>query len=180
MTSTGVNVGFTYGEKSSSKVLKPPGGECSDIFGTSNASFQQGRSQGKQYQHTSIFGTDGAATVNNQSPTARRDSDTQNRLFGTTASEESSPRRIVDRMKSNVFTGEEQANTNHSAKKQVRRNPITGEVLDDDDEETEENGLQNENGNANPITGDGTVASPNQATCVKIRNPPGGKSSGIF
>lgn len=184
MSSTEFSVGFSDREKLSSKVLKPPGGECSDIFGSFSSPSQQNgrRGQQQQQQASPIFGTE-EPSPNNHNSSGRRDSDTQTRLFGG-ATEESSPRRVVDRMKSNIFV--EQGHNNNASptsnsKKHVRRNPITGEIYDDEEEENEVINHQNGNGDAgNPITGEGTPIQSNQATCVKIRNPPGGKSSGIF
>ncbi|XP_067122597.1 microtubule-associated protein Jupiter-like isoform X2 [Centruroides vittatus] len=182
MTSTEFSVGFSDREKSSSKVLKPPGGECSDIFGSYSGPTQQNVKRGQQHQHSSSIFANEEPSSNNHNCTGRRDSDTQARLFGG-AVEESSPRRVVDRMKSNIFIdeGHNNASPTNSAKKQVRRNPITGEVYDDEEEENGVNGHENENGDVvgNPITGEGTAVPQNPA-CVKIRNPPGGKSSGIF
>ncbi|XP_067122596.1 microtubule-associated protein Jupiter-like isoform X1 [Centruroides vittatus] len=164
------------------RVLKPPGGECSDIFGSYSGPTQQNVKRGQQHQHSSSIFANEEPSSNNHNCTGRRDSDTQARLFGG-AVEESSPRRVVDRMKSNIFIdeGHNNASPTNSAKKQVRRNPITGEVYDDEEEENGVNGHENENGDVvgNPITGEGTAVPQNPA-CVKIRNPPGGKSSGIF
>ncbi|XP_067122598.1 microtubule-associated protein Jupiter-like isoform X3 [Centruroides vittatus] len=136
------------------RVLKPPGGECSDIFGSYSGPTQQNVKRGQQHQHSSSIFANEEPSSNNHNCTGRRDSDTQARLFGG-AVEESSPRRVVDRMKSNIFIdeGHNNASPTNSAKKQ----DVVG----------------------NPITGEGTAVPQNPA-CVKIRNPPGGKSSGIF
>ncbi|EEC12423.1 conserved hypothetical protein, partial [Ixodes scapularis] len=97
------------------RVIKPPGGEDSDIFGVrspqpsspGDLSLQTPRKV-KNYQQSSIFTpseddlpttpSSGAST-----PTRRRLSDnSQERLFG--AEDVGTPRRIVDRMKSNIFS----------------------------------------------------------------------------
>lgn len=99
------------------RVIKPPGGDDSDIFGVRSPQPQQpgaGVEPGtprkvKNYQQSSIFTpseddlvpttpSSGAST-----PTRRRMSDnSQERLFG--AEDLGTPRRIVDRMKSNIFS----------------------------------------------------------------------------
>ncbi|XP_054154949.1 microtubule-associated protein Jupiter-like [Oppia nitens] len=127
-----------------------------------------------------------SATPPSSASSSRRGSrqeDTKNRLFGE-AGVESPRRRVVDRMKSNIFS--ETPATNGSAalvrsasvKKYdhvIRRNPITGEVYD---EAKPANGHNGVNGRINGVNGNGSTSLP--ATPVKVRQPPGGKCSGIF
>lgn len=146
------------------RVLKPPGGESSNIFGGESPSTP-----------SNGFTSPGSRGTPDSSST-------RNRLFGDEAtspeSENGSPRRRVsiDRMKSNIFaSGGDQVDSSPksgSAKKLVRRNPITGEILD---EEKATNG--HTNGNSN-----GHIEEKITPTQVagRVRKPPGGESSGIF
>jgi len=117
-----------------------------------------------------------------------RQEDTKNRLFGQEV--ESPRRRVVDRMKSNIFT-ENNVNVigvkggngglvrSASVKKYdfvVRRNPITGEVYDETNN-TKTNGHNGINGRVNGVN-NGSASLP--TTPVRVRQPPGGKCSGIF
>ncbi|XP_013781693.1 jupiter microtubule associated homolog 2-like isoform X4 [Limulus polyphemus] len=72
-------------------------------------------------------------------------------MFGSDVTD-TTPRKVVDRMKSNVFDGPGQISKPSSAKKYE---------------------------SPNPVTGSGDPGCPVQP-CVRVRNPPGGKSSGIF
>ncbi|KAM7291397.1 microtubule-associated protein Jupiter isoform X1 [Ixodes scapularis] len=147
------------------RVIKPPGGEDSDIFGVrspqpsspGDLSLQTPRKV-KNYQQSSIFTpseddlpttpSSGAST-----PTRRRLSDnSQERLFG--AEDVGTPRRIVDRMKSNIFSEVDspapQAPVPASAsKKFVSRNPITGDVY---------NVKQNGHGGMNGYSSNGSTS----------------------
>ncbi|RWS04868.1 microtubule-associated protein Jupiter-like isoform X2 [Dinothrombium tinctorium] len=100
-----------------------------------------------------------------------RNEDTKTRLFGPP---ESSPRKIRNHLKSTVFSTETCEAPKVSPKKYgwcaVRRNPITGEIYDD----IFSGGNEKINGNATA----GSLSLP--STPVKIRQPPGGKSSAIF
>ena len=119
-----------------------------------------------------------------------RQEDTKNRLFGPEV--ESPRRRVVDRMKSNIFSENGTASLQRSASVKkydhvIRRNPITGEVYDEVDRTNgQSNGLSNgHNGKGNGINGmngingiNGSASLP--STPVRVRQPPGGKCSGIF
>ncbi|GIY85981.1 microtubule-associated protein Jupiter [Caerostris darwini] len=137
MTSTEFTVGLE-GSRNSSKVLKPPGGGSSDIFGCASAA---------QYSSNERQKNKEAASGN-----------TQNRLFA--------PR---------------------SAKKSyVRRNPITGEEIEIyPKNEKEENGKENEESEKEVQENGEEEKKPEIPTkpiqtSIRVRNPPGGKSSGIF
>lgn len=66
MTSTSFNVGLGGTSRSSSKVLKPPGGGSSDIFGAAEA--QQSPRKVKQYMASNISLTDGAPAPSGTGP----------------------------------------------------------------------------------------------------------------
>lgn len=118
------------------RVLKPPGGEDSDIFGVRSPSTPMAASPRRvvKGQQSTIFGygdeTDRASGVSSGASTPRRKMSTssQERLFGS--EDFSTPRRAVDRMKSNVFEGQRSAPATPVAvnKKYISRNPITGDV----------------------------------------------------
>uniref|UniRef100_A0A1B6MBV5 Microtubule-associated protein Jupiter n=1 Tax=Graphocephala atropunctata TaxID=36148 RepID=A0A1B6MBV5_9HEMI len=65
MTSTSFNVGLTTGTRNSSKVLKPPGGGSSDIFGTSGESVEPQRKT-RTHLTSSIFGEESATPSRNK------------------------------------------------------------------------------------------------------------------
>ncbi|RWS30610.1 microtubule-associated protein Jupiter-like isoform X2 [Leptotrombidium deliense] len=99
---------------------------------------------------------------------ASKPEDTKTRLFGPP---ESSPRKIRNHMKSTVFStdlGEVARVLSPKKFASVRRNPITGEVYDD----IYSGGNAKINGNT---TSAGSLSLP--STPVKIRQPPGGKST---
>ncbi|PRD23965.1 UNVERIFIED_CONTAM: hypothetical protein NCL1_44998 [Trichonephila clavipes] len=103
MTSTGFTVGLD-GSRNSSKVLKPPGGGSSDIFGISQNSANE-RLRNKE-----------AA------------SNTQGRLFGTSNDIVTPVKKNVS---SNIFSNAPPPAPPKSCKKPyVRRNPITGEEIE--------------------------------------------------
>lgn len=171
------------------RVIKPPGGDDSDIFGVRSPQPQQpgaGVEPGtprkvKNYQQSSIFTpseddlvpttpSSGAST-----PTRRRMSDnSQERLFG--AEDMGTPRRIVDRMKSNIFSELDspapQAPAPASAsKKFVSRNPITGDVY---------NVKQNGHGGMNGYSSNGSTSPLDSPPNGHAQYAPGGRPSGGF
>ncbi|XP_076333842.1 microtubule-associated protein Jupiter-like [Tachypleus tridentatus] len=164
------------------RITNSPGRSSSDIFGNINDQDEQKPQKKKNpNMYSSFYGSEDDSSNNNA--IQRRSSwHTQSNLFGTYLTDIITPRKVVDRMKSNVFDGSEPVTKPYNAKKYspVRRNPVTGEVYDD---ASKQNGY--ENGHANitesPNTGvsNGDPVSPAQ-TSVRVRIPPGGKSSGIF
>lgn len=85
MTSTSFTIGFGDNSKSSSKVLKPPGGGSSDLFGADGAEPQTPRSMNKNRMQSSIFAAPDGQKAGNGSETPRRNvagQDSHNRLFG--------------------------------------------------------------------------------------------------
>uniref|UniRef100_A0A1E1WZJ2 Microtubule-associated protein Jupiter n=1 Tax=Amblyomma aureolatum TaxID=187763 RepID=A0A1E1WZJ2_9ACAR len=156
------------------RVIKPPGGDDSDIFGVrspQSAAEPSTPRKVKNYQQSSIFTpseddlvpttpSSGAST-----PTRRRLSDnSQERLFG--AEDMPTPRRVVDRMKSNIFSELDSpappapAPTSAS-KKFVSRNPITGDVYS-----VKRNGY----GGMNGYSSNGSTS--------PVDSPPNGRQSG--
>jgi hypothetical protein len=210
MSSTQFNVGFGS-EKPSSRVIQAPGGASSNIFGSANG---VNGSEGSDLNSidsgslsslpsTPINGINGSngstnghhffgdamsecSTPPSSASSSRRGSrqeDTKNRLFGPEV--ESPRRRVVDRMKSNIFS---ENTTNGSAVLQrsasvkkydhvIRRNPITGEVYDEPNPKINGHNTNGINGKVNGVN-NGSASLP--TTPVRVRQPPGGKCSGIF
>ncbi|XP_055714391.1 microtubule-associated protein Jupiter isoform X13 [Phlebotomus papatasi] len=140
MTSTNFQIGFSENAKNSNKVLKPPGGGTSDIFG-GESSMETPRSN-KNRMASNIFGdTAGPVSKNGDRPRAVIDS--HNRLFGE-------PERIQtplkNRMKSNIPIGDTvdkglNGHTNgHSGASSPKINGINGGC------KNMENGVEHTNG----------------------------------
>ncbi|XP_027197407.1 uncharacterized protein LOC113791781 isoform X1 [Dermatophagoides pteronyssinus] len=201
------------------RIIKAPGGGENNIFGQSgdnqpmngngkangNGSISEtesvdgsviscpstpvhnGNGNGSQFGYES----DTSSTISSTT-SSRRGSlqDTKNRLFGQPEGLESPRRRVVDRMKSNIFAEPEPAPVvrSPSVKKYehvIRRNPITGEVLEEQQQQLQhQQPTSNGNGNATvnmngSMNGsNGSASMPN--TPVRVRQPPGGKTSNIF
>ncbi|KAH9404597.1 hypothetical protein TYRP_000423 [Tyrophagus putrescentiae] len=193
------------GKKIVQRVIKAPGGGSSNIFGPEGGK-QQSNGNGSCSETESVDGSvlscpstpvhngngNGSAfgyesdtsSTPSSAASSRRGSlaETKNRVFGLAeaAPTESPRRRVVDRMKSNIFAEPEPAPIvrTPSVKKYehvVNRNPITGEVLDKA-VAPPANGTANGNGTVNGVNGSASM--PN--TPVRVRQPPGGKSSNIF
>ncbi|XP_052888101.1 microtubule-associated protein Jupiter isoform X2 [Anopheles moucheti] len=84
MTSTNFTVGFGENSKASSKVLKPPGGGSSDLFGADQLGPNTPRTMSKNRMQSNIF-TAPSDAHKNGSETPRRNGqgqDSHNRLFG--------------------------------------------------------------------------------------------------
>ncbi|GIY53037.1 microtubule-associated protein Jupiter [Caerostris darwini] len=187
------------------RIVKPPGGECSDIFSPKNASDQLTPRKTKNYMQSSIFSPD--SPYNGHTTPSPKSLDTQNRLFGADAADGSTPRRVVNRQRSSIFEDEVVDSRPHSQKTTPARrpcmNPITGEPFMENGGSpngsfsnggspngsinggTPMNGRSNggtpTNGHSNGYTnGHSTPESPMNGDVKRYRNPPGGKSSGIF
>ncbi|CAL1265101.1 unnamed protein product [Larinioides sclopetarius] len=167
MTSTEFTIGLD-GSRNSSKVLKPPGGGSSDIFGTGATQFSSNERQKNKE----------AASHN-----------TQNRLFGSSDNGASTPSK--KHSTSNIFANEPPQPAKSFKKTYVRRNPITGEEYEmypenekKENGEKEKNGDEQDNveqnGGTNEEEKKAEVPSKPITTSIRVRNPPGGKSSGIF
>ncbi|GIX83028.1 microtubule-associated protein Jupiter [Caerostris extrusa] len=159
----------------------------------------------KNYMQSSIFSPD--SPYNGHTTPSPKSLDTQNRLFGADAADGSTPRRVVNRQRSSIFEDEVVDSRPHSQKTTPARrpcmNPITGEPFMENGGSpngsfsnggspngsinggTPMNGRSNggtpTNGHSNGYTnGHSTPESPMNGDVKRYRNPPGGKSSGIF
>ncbi|XP_013772065.1 uncharacterized protein LOC106457218, partial [Limulus polyphemus] len=112
------------------RVTKPSGRPTSNIFDLTNDQDRLKSPAAKNYIPTSIFGSD-CISSKCHTPRRRRSDDTQYKLFGSDVTD-TTPRKVLDRMKSNVFMEAGPVTKPYSAKKYgpVHRNPITGEVYD--------------------------------------------------
>uniref|UniRef100_A0A1L8E5T8 Microtubule-associated protein Jupiter n=1 Tax=Nyssomyia neivai TaxID=330878 RepID=A0A1L8E5T8_9DIPT len=191
MTSTNFQIGFSENAKNSSKVLKPPGGGTSDIFG-GESSTDSPRSS-KNRMASNIFGeTAGPVSKNGDRPRAVVDS--HNRLFGE-------PQRMQtpmrDRMRSNIPIGDAKGMNGHTNGHSGAATPkINGHSINGGSNSSKivENGVEHTNGTkeGNPVTGEGykpagteintSIPCLNGANQVinKNRIPPGGFSSGLW
>ncbi|XP_070391239.1 microtubule-associated protein Jupiter isoform X1 [Dermacentor albipictus] len=168
------------------RVIKPPGGDDSDIFGVRSPQLQSGAEPStprrvKNYQQSSIFTpseedlTPTTPSSGASTPTRRRMSDnSQERLFGS--EDVPTPRRVVDRMKSNIFSELDspapQAPAPASAsKKFVSRNPITGDVY---------HVKQNGHGGMNGYSSNGSTSPVDSPPNGHVQYAPGGRPSGGF
>ncbi|XP_037286453.2 microtubule-associated protein Jupiter isoform X1 [Rhipicephalus microplus] len=168
------------------RVIKPPGGDDSDIFGVRSPQPQASAEPStprrvKNYQQSSIFTpseedlTPTTPSSGASTPTRRRMSDnSQERLFG--AEDVPTPRRVVDRMKSNIFSELDspapQAPAPPSAsKKFVSRNPITGDVY---------HVKQNGHGGMNGYSSNGSTSPVDSPPNGHVQYAPGGRPSGGF
>ncbi|XP_037506279.1 microtubule-associated protein Jupiter isoform X1 [Rhipicephalus sanguineus] len=168
------------------RVIKPPGGDDSDIFGVRSPQAQSSAEPStprrvKNYQQSSIFTpseedlTPTTPSSGASTPTRRRMSDnSQERLFG--AEDVPTPRRVVDRMKSNIFSELDspapQAPAPASAsKKFVSRNPITGDVY---------HVKQNGHGGMNGYSSNGSTSPVDSPPNGHVQYAPGGRPSGGF
>ncbi|XP_054708772.1 uncharacterized protein LOC129218509 [Uloborus diversus] len=174
MTSTEFNIGYD-GSRASSKVLKPPGGGSSDIFGLGAAHYATNGEKPKQQSNS-----------------------TQDRLFGNSNADLSTPSKANHKTKSNIFENGSESVQRSVKKKYVRRNPITGEEIvieidgersqmpesDTGENKTEENNVEENNLKVTDekMTEEkaSELSTRHVQTSIRIRNPPGGKSSGIF
>uniref|UniRef100_A0A1B6DD71 Microtubule-associated protein Jupiter n=1 Tax=Clastoptera arizonana TaxID=38151 RepID=A0A1B6DD71_9HEMI len=99
MTSTSFNVGLNTETKNSSKVLKPPGGGSSDIFGATEP--QETRKPRSQPQQSSLF-------MNHDEPTPVRSktgNDDKSHQNEPDASRFDSAKKNKDKFKSNIILG---------------------------------------------------------------------------
>uniref|UniRef100_U5ERZ6 Microtubule-associated protein Jupiter n=1 Tax=Corethrella appendiculata TaxID=1370023 RepID=U5ERZ6_9DIPT len=190
MTSTNIQIGFGENSKSSSKVLKPPGGGSSDLFGPEP---QVQRTSSKNRMQSNIFADEPTPAKNGES---RRNNtvDSHNRLFGE-AGRPYTPAK--NHMKSNLPIGGDETdkangktangNGHHYTNGKSETNGYTNGHTNG----SSENGSVTKNG-GNPVTGEGyknggaaeintTVPSLNTGHVInKNRIPPGGFSSGLW
>jgi hypothetical protein len=169
MSSTEFTAGIGEGARISSKVLKTQGGGSSDIFGLGSAGLGANKTNAEKYVE---------------------DTSTQNRIFGFTELPPP-PSKSLPLHQSNIFQNGKEETTvtsttvtsatpsyQKSKKVYVRRNPITGEETEICLEtENDKNVCDNEEVKEEERA---DVSSKPVQTSIRIRNPPGGKSSGIF
>uniref|UniRef100_A0A7G3AS52 Microtubule-associated protein Jupiter n=1 Tax=Lutzomyia longipalpis TaxID=7200 RepID=A0A7G3AS52_LUTLO len=171
------------------RVLKPPGGGTSDIFG-GESSAETPRSS-KNRMASNIFG-ETAAPVSKNGDRPRAVVDSHNRLFGE-------PQRMQtpmrDRMRSNIPIGDAKGMNGHTNGHSGATTPKTnGHSVNGGSSKIVENGVEHTNGTkeGNPVTGEGykpagteintSIPCLNGANQVinKNRIPPGGFSSGLW
>ncbi|XP_047102239.1 microtubule-associated protein Jupiter [Schistocerca piceifrons] len=116
------------------RVLKPPGGGSSDIFGT--APVDQSPKRRTNYMQSSLFVE--PESVNTTPARVKSGNDTHNRLFGEVTTKPVTPYSL--KSKSNLGFGDELDNTPaaigkniYSPRAEVRRNPVTGDGIESAD-----------------------------------------------
>lgn len=196
MTSTNFSVGFGGSTKSSSKVLKPPGGGSSDIFGSTeavNASRAQSRNNNAS---SNIFAAPADNGRNGETPRRARNADSHNRLFG----EQERPNTTAkNHMKSSIALGGDEtdrksvtSNSSSAAAPPPTNGHGNGKMHNGNGIGSGDSASTGNKGDGNPVTGEGykpagaeintTVPALNGANQVinKNRVPPGGYSSGLW
>jgi len=171
------------------RVLKPPGGGSSDIFGTSEALQQSPRrAHANHHLQSSMFGTNGTT----ETSMARRNkpgNDSYSRLFGPIESRP--PSTPGNRMKSNIPFGGMEGGSD--AQQSGNGTPAKSGTIQNGQLET------SATTGGNPVTGEGFVASVandekgsppppaaitnngmGSAEMRRNRVPPGGYSSGLW
>lgn len=206
MTSTGFNAGLSANAKNSCKVLKPPGGGSSDIFGGETPSTPR---HVKNHMKSNIFAEPESMNKTGDKPRRVQPIDSYNRLFG----EPNRPNTAgKNHMRSNIPIGSDGVD-GKNGKPVTNGKPATN-GMNGNGHHVETNGkapMVNGNGvahtnghgnghhetgiskNGNPVTGEGymkpatgeintQVPSLNGGGHVinKNRIPPGGFSSGLW
>nr|XP_014289526.1 microtubule-associated protein Jupiter isoform X2 [Halyomorpha halys] len=168
-----------YGKK---RVLKPPGGGSSDIFGTSGGSNETGGTPArrvKNHQQSNLFLSDEPQMTPSRNQNGK---DTYSRLFG--ALPPTTPASTCkNRMKSNILLSDE-VNDNKNEQKDDAQSEASNDCTDGT--HNGQNGHSEEiananpvmNGNAAPIVNGNTQPAP--APAQRQRVPPGGFSSGLW
>jgi len=156
MSTTTTYQGISDEAKPSSRVLAPPGGGSSDIFGTGAATAAPAKQSNKM--KSSVF-------------SAEPDEPAQQRRS-----------RPDDKSGQNIFGAPEATSPNKPAEAKK-------EEEEDEEEATKENNNQPEaatnykpKGSTNPITGEafGNQDSAQKHTSITIKQPPGGRSAGLW
>lgn len=190
--------GLNENNKPSSKVLRPPGGGSSDIFGQDAPSTPRSV---KNHMQSNIFSSEKGSVKNNgdQPRRGQKSVDSYTRLFGD-ADRPFTPAK--NHMKSSIPFGGENGNGNgnsnglHASNGRNGRSDNGGSSssassISSSTENLKMNGVSKTDGN--PVTGEGykagggaeintTIPSLNGANQVinKNRIPPGGFSSGLW
>lgn len=194
MTSTSFNVGLAEAPRSSSKVLKPPGGGSSDIFGVGGGEAQQSPRKVKQYMASNISLTDGVAAPSGTGPGSTSSA-------ASTASSGETPSPGSPTGLSPARNGTAQAQEAQQAQQDVG---VVGEVMaagkapdgeprgrqfqmqshfslggdDKPDAPVAQTRSEASAPDGNPVTGEGYKAPV--AAANRSRVPPGGYSSGLW
>uniref|UniRef100_A0A0C9R9W2 Microtubule-associated protein Jupiter n=1 Tax=Fopius arisanus TaxID=64838 RepID=A0A0C9R9W2_9HYME len=200
MTSTGTFQGMIEG-RNSSKVLKPPGGGSSDIFGGApeDISPRRVKNHNQSQLGTALFG-DGVPSTGSSSPDSPRakpGNDSHKRLFGPP--DPSTP-NTKNHMRSNISLSGSQDNDSH-----IKINGVNGSLKCNGNAIINGNANTNDMTDGNPVTGTGYIESPpsqngsssassingdqrsttdsspaNANSKPRGRVPPGGFSSGLW
>jgi len=196
MTSTNIQIGLSENSRSSSKVLKPPGGGSSDIFGNGNGTTAATPRSNKGHQASNIFAPPLQKSCNGDNFRRNPNMDSHNRLFGDV---ERPYTPAKNHFKSNIPLGGADS---------VDSTPRTNGTNGTNGKPNGTNGHTNGNGEAmiangnsvkhdgNPVTGQGYITEINTAVPAlnnpkpalngtkqvinKNRIPPGGFSSGLW
>ncbi|KAF7991282.1 hypothetical protein HCN44_002844 [Aphidius gifuensis] len=205
MTSTGTFQGLNA-DRNSSKVLKPPGGGSSDIFGSSGQTSPRRIKNHNQSQLSSGFFGDSTNTGNTSPDSPRGNkpgNDSYKRLFGPP--EPINP-NTKNHMRSNISLSSSDYQDNLFTIKKM--NGINGVLPSNGNSIINGNAFTNDNTDGNPVTGAGyiengnnggsqngssassingdnrstTDSSPASVTSKPVRGrvPPGGFSSGLW
>jgi hypothetical protein len=207
MTSTNIQIGFGSDIKSSSKcvsdgtgmdnstrVLKPPGGGSSDIFGGNG--YDTPRSGNKNHFASNIFAQPEAVANNGLTPRRGRNNDSHSRLFGEP---DRSAAQGKNHSRSNIPIGGDETDRKSTASSVPSKTSITsnGQTNGKMENGGSQSHISNGNGNkdgGNPVTGEGYTGSRNgldsnahvpavngaNQVINKNRVPPGGFSSGLW
>jgi len=205
MTSTNIHVGLDEGNRNSSKVLKPPGGGSSDIFGSAVPNTPRSV---KNHMASTIFNTGGTDVKNGNGhglgESARRQPQTNshNRLFGDSERPPVTPSK--NHFKSSIpfavdaTDGAKAVNGNGTISNGNGHANGNGVAHANGNGTHEGSKIQNggstytngQKSDGNPVTGEGykpgeintTVPSlnGNRQVINKNRIPPGGFSSGLW
>jgi len=176
MSSVNTFVGMTDG-KPSSKVMKPPGGGCSDIFGGGATNGDDISGKRKNHMKSDPFG--GGATNGTAAPLRQRPGqDSAHRLFGEPDPIDAAKKK--NHMQSDVIN----ADDSEKNKENVKEN---------DEDEEEENGDEKKedcatvNGEAEKVPEPTKIATPEKAPepqpqqpAPRGRVPPGGFSTKLW
>ncbi|XP_012286628.1 microtubule-associated protein Jupiter isoform X2 [Orussus abietinus] len=173
MTSTGTFQGLLHSSRKSSKVLKPPGGGSSDIFGAGpeDANPRRVKNHNQSQLGSAIFGDSNGPSAGNGQDTPRASkpgNDSYSRLFGPPDAPPTPNSK--NHMRSHISLSGESPGASSPAKS---TNSSTGNL----------NGLTNGNGAnnndisggsscmpRNPVTGDGVYVTPVRRSTRKSRD----------
>jgi hypothetical protein len=179
MSSTNFQIGFSDNMKNSSKVLKPPGGGSTDLFGATIGDTPSTPRAVKNYMKSTIFAA--PEPVNKHGDVRRPQADSHNRLFGE-PDQACTPAK--NRLRSNIPIGGDESDASSKQSNGTNQKAVNGGSVVDGN-----NGV---NKGANPMNGDKFAAREintqipslngnNDSHVInKNRIPPGGFSSGLW